>query len=202
MSYTETPIVPIGLLDAVNQLLEDCQRRPVETLTAPNMNPEAASAKRALDVASREIQAQGWSFNTSDDRELLPHPTTGEIQLPANTLIFTALNKYRALGLRIVQRGKRLYNMDQGGTFNIGQPIKGRLVELLEFEDLPEAARWYITNLAGFRYSTPRRPNNANARFTQNTVSSSKAGLEQYELNTEDRTLADDSPHFRLHRKR
>lgn len=201
MSYTETPDTPITVLEAVNAILEDAGRRPVASLTSPAFTPEAASAKRALDNASRTVQNTGWSFNTTDDVEMSADPTTGEVALPLNTLRFTPLNSYRAYGMDLVRRNNKVYDKAKQ-SYAIGQAIKGRLVELLPFEDLPDSARWYITCLAGYVFAGPRRPTQANARFTQAEVSSAKALAWQDEHDATDNDLADTSPHFRQQRKR
>ena len=48
-------------LPAVNQILQSCGQAPVTTLD--QTNPDVAIAYQTLLEVSREVQAEGWSFN-------------------------------------------------------------------------------------------------------------------------------------------
>lgn len=197
---TTTPVYPLTLLEAINQLLAECGLFPVSGILPGSLTQDASSAKRALDLAALKVLQDGYEFNTTDDFEVSVD-VNGECMLPANTMQFTPNRRYLSYGMELVTRGNRLYNK-RGGSFNIGQAISGRLVEALEFEELPQAARWYITARAGYLFCAPRRPTQANSRFTETEMFDAKAALERYDGETTDKDLADTSPHFALHRRR
>ena len=48
-------------LPAVNQILQSCGQAPVTTLD--QTNPDVAIAYQTLLEVSREVQAEGWTFN-------------------------------------------------------------------------------------------------------------------------------------------
>ena len=52
-------------LDAVNSILMSVGESPVNTLTV--QSPEVAIAQKTLQQVCREIQAEGWSYNTEND---------------------------------------------------------------------------------------------------------------------------------------
>ena len=59
-------------LEAVNVLLTTIGETPVNTLTG-NQVTDVTIAKQVLNEISREVQAQGWHFNTEDGVELMPN---------------------------------------------------------------------------------------------------------------------------------
>ena len=57
-------------LPAINQILTSCGQAPVTTLD--QTNPEVAIAYATLLQVSREIQAEGWTFNKEYHYEFTP----------------------------------------------------------------------------------------------------------------------------------
>jgi hypothetical protein len=106
---------------------------------------DAEQAETILNSVNREVQSMGWSFNTDLKRQFVPD-TNKQIQIPSNILrIDMAQDKTDKLEL--VQRGTKLYNRATSSFFmddDITQVLMNAVV-LLDFEDLPEAARRYIT---------------------------------------------------------
>jgi hypothetical protein len=70
-------------LPAINKILASCGQAPVTTLD--QTNPEVAIAYDTLLQVSREVQAEGWTFNTEFEYKLTPN-TDDYILLPANML--------------------------------------------------------------------------------------------------------------------
>lgn len=138
-----TNLTPTTELEAVNQMLATIQEAPINTLTGVG----SLDAQKAIDTlaeVSRDLQTPGWNFNTEVDLPLPQDAFTGEIALPRNTLSVEAVDFPHTLDL--VQRGTKLYDRI-GHTFALpqGTAVKATLVVLLAFEDLPEAARRYIS---------------------------------------------------------
>ena len=52
-------------LDAVNSILMSVGETPVNTLTV--QSPEVAIAQKTLRQICREVQAEGWSYNTENE---------------------------------------------------------------------------------------------------------------------------------------
>ena len=61
-------VIPYGVsteLDAVNSILMSVGETPVNTLTV--QSPEVAIAQKTLRQVCREIQSEGWSYNTENE---------------------------------------------------------------------------------------------------------------------------------------
>ena len=71
-------------LPAVNDILASIGQAPVTSLD--QTNPDVAIAYDTLLNASREVQAEGWAFNTEEYYELPIDATTGEVDIPTNVL--------------------------------------------------------------------------------------------------------------------
>ncbi len=59
-----------GELQAVNQILASVGQAPVTTLE--QTNPDVAIAYQTLLEVSREVQAEGWTFNKEGHYEMAP----------------------------------------------------------------------------------------------------------------------------------
>ena len=130
-------------LEAINTMLSAIGESPVNSLTSGLVDAE--QAETILNSVNREVQSMGWSFNTDLKRQFVPD-SNKQIQIPSNILrIDMAQDKTDKLEL--VQRGTKLYNRATSSFFmddDITQVLMNAVV-LLDFEDLPEAARRYIT---------------------------------------------------------
>ena len=130
-------------LEAINTMLSAIGESPVNSLTSGLVDAE--QAETILNSVNREVQSMGWSFNTDLKRQFVPD-SNKQIQIPSNILrIDMAQDKTDKLEL--VQRGTKLYNRASSSFFmddDITQVLMNAVV-LLDFEDLPEAARRYIT---------------------------------------------------------
>ena len=70
-------------LPAVNEILASVGQAPVTTLD--QTNPDVAIAYNTLQQVTREVQAEGWSFNSEFHYEMIPD-TNDEILIPNNVL--------------------------------------------------------------------------------------------------------------------
>lgn len=130
-------------LEAVNTLLSSIGEAPVNSLTSGLVDAE--TAETIINAVSREVQSQGWSFNTDLAREFTPDANLQFI-IPTNVLRLD-MGQTRTENLDVVQRGNKLYNRAKNSFYfdSSVTSIKMNAVVLLDFEELPEAARRYIT---------------------------------------------------------
>lgn len=136
-------LTPTTELEAVNQMLGTILEAPVNSL----LNVGSLDAQRAINTlaeVSRDLQAQGWNFNTEEELRLLA-TASGEILLPLNCISVDTSGPDKDLDL--IQRGGRLYDRT-AHTFAIGRPVTVDMTVLLAFDELPEPARRYIAVLA------------------------------------------------------
>lgn len=132
-------MTPTNKLEAINIMLSSIGESPVNSLSSGLVDAEMAET--ILNATSREVQSRGWKFNTERNFKILPTPE-GEILLPSNTLRADIMQPTTDLDL--VQRGGRMYNL-KTHSFKVKTSVELELVLFLAFEDLPEAARHYIT---------------------------------------------------------
>lgn len=88
-SYRELPASPTDdQKAAVNELLQSIGQAPVTTLDTSN--PDVSIAWNTLVSTSRDVQAEGWSFNTEKNVKFTRSTTTGYVNyilLPASATI-------------------------------------------------------------------------------------------------------------------
>lgn len=137
-------------LEAVNTILATIGEAGVENLTAENANEvtDSAYAQRTLKEVSRDVQAEGWTWNTDKSVAVSPN-TSGVYFLPANTLTVNFSptrypdTQYVLRGLRIYDRLNQTYQIAADGSH---EPlILDQRVEQLPWNELPHAAQQYIT---------------------------------------------------------
>ena len=132
-------MTPTTKLEAVNIMLSSIGDAPVNSLTSGLVDAEMAET--ILDATSRDVQSQGWHFNT-EINFTLAQLASGEVPIPSNCLKVDQIAGQSARDL--IQRGRKLYDRNNH-TFIIGESVKVDMVLLLDFEELPEAARRFVT---------------------------------------------------------
>lgn len=138
-------ISPMTELEAVNEILAAIGESPIASFD--ESFADATIARQTLTTVSRQIQLNGWTFNTELSVTLSPD-VDGFIHLPTNTLKVTP--SYTET--KYIHRGTRLYDRD-ARTYVFTEDVDvAELVLALPFEELPEAARAFITVRAGRRF--------------------------------------------------
>jgi hypothetical protein len=126
-------------LEAVNTMLSTIGENPVNSLTSGLVDAELAET--ILGSVSKSVQSEGWNFNT-DNKFTFSPDTNNNIVLPANILRADATTEANAKDL--VQRGLKMYDRTTH-SFTIKIPVNLDIIIELDFEDLPEVARRYIS---------------------------------------------------------
>ena len=136
-------LTPLSELDAVNAMLELVQSAPVNTLPDSGVS-EAYMARSLLHRTSREIQSQGWSFNT-DFRYTLTPNVFGFIELPSNCLRIDAsdFNNDYIPRLDSADGKMKLYDLRKQ-TFVFASGVELDIVWFMPWDGLPDHARNYI----------------------------------------------------------
>ena len=150
-------------LDAINSILIGVGEAPVNTLNSGLQEAEIAAI--TLTSVSREVQSAGWTFNT-DLKTTLTRNSENHILVPLNTLRVDTLGIKRRYDTDVILRSGKLYDRTKN-TFVFTANIEVDIVLLLEFEELPEIARRYITLRAG-------------RKFQENTIGSSEMSQLQF----------------------
>jgi len=132
-------------LEAVNRVLQMMGEAPVNSL-----NGQFGLAQQADDMLkdiSRKVQTDGWSFNTDYERDMVPDSVTKEVLVGTN-VSRVVVDIYNYPSLDVVQRGSKLYDR-RANSYQFDQAFKADVTYMLDWEELPEHARQYITIKAG-----------------------------------------------------
>ena len=142
-----------GELQAVNQILASVGQAPVTTLE--QTNPDVAIAYSTLQQVSREVQAEGWTFNREHRYPLTPNDK-GEIEIPDNMLQLDLSNEpcdYKNRGYDPVRRDGKLYDR-RHHTFEWNQETYYfDVVWLFNWLDLPQPIQDFIVARAALLVS-------------------------------------------------
>jgi hypothetical protein len=128
-------------LDAVNQILSSVGQAPVTTLDL--QNPEVAIVLNTVREVNKQVQAEGWIFNTEREYTLTPDSVTKEILYPTNALAVDTDVTGANASLDTVRRNGKLYDR-MHHTFEFAKEVKANIVWLFDFTDVPTAIQQYI----------------------------------------------------------
>lgn len=172
-------------LDAVNAMLAAIGEAPVSTLEESGTT-DVSLARDVLTETSREVQSRGWHFNEEDHYPLNVN-TEGEIRLPDNALRID-LDERLYPKWDIIQRGKRLYSKSRH-SYRFTESLRATICFCLPWDELPEAARYYIAVRAArvFADRTMGEPNMR--RALQEDELRALISLKQYDEENADRNM-------------
>ena len=144
-------------LQAVNTLLSIIGEAPVNSLVPP-LTGDTSLADSVLDEISKEIQGEGWSWNTML-YDKIPLDTNGHSTLPSNTLA-VRFNPVSYPSQRFVLRGIKLFDRvkntyDLRGSLGVAltgttqSDLVAEIIEELAWDDVPETGKRYIMIRSG-----------------------------------------------------
>jgi hypothetical protein len=133
-------------LQAINQMLSGIGQAPVVSLDVAN--PEISIALDILEQVDREVQGEGWHFNTEVAYPFIAD-TSGNISVASNVLQisdnkFANNQKYQT----VLRDGKLYDKINHTYTFTAGSTVKCDVVWKFDFVDLPQVFKDYITQRA------------------------------------------------------
>ena len=171
-------------LDAINIMLGTIGESPINSLDAATGVVDAVTARAILSEVSVQVQEEGWHFNTEYEFILTPSLDTKEIYIPANTIEVDA-SEYDRNNIDVAIRGNRLYDR-KNKTFQFQQDIKADLTILLEFNELPQAARHYITVRAARVFQQRVIGSDTLGSFSEKDEARALRSMRRYESKTAD----------------
>lgn len=182
-------VTPSNKLDAVNEILSAVGSSPVNSLE-DELNVDVLNASRILDSVSKEIQSRGWDFNIEDSVALLPDDDTNLVPCPNNYLRFVSS------GYKLIRRSGYFFDiLSQTNEFPEGLTLD-TLVRGLDFEELPEVFRKFITCRAArifqMRYLTSDDLN----KHLMTEESSAYADIIDYDLTTGNYNILNDDQYI------
>lgn len=170
-------------LDAVNQILSSVGQAPVTTLDMKN--PEVYITLETLREVNRQVQSEGWTFNTENHVELTRNSVTNKITYPTNALAVDANeDKYQGK-YDIVKRDGFLYDKKEH-SYTFTEDLVVDMVWLFSFDDVPKIAQTYITNRAARLASVKLVGDSELYQLLQEQEAQSRVALLEYETNQGD----------------
>lgn len=181
-------MVPLTELDAVNVMLMSMGQSPVNVLTDTGIK-DIEIAQLVLHNTSREIQDEGWAFNTDYAFDISPDGND-RILVPSNALSIDPVNR----GEDFVQRWDTanskmsMYDLiDQ--TFKRTKKLSVDITWFYPFEQIPQHARNYIALLAGQRFQAGNVASEILFRFEEADVNRARVILERNQNRSKDRNI-------------
>ena len=128
-------------LPAINQILSSCGQAPVTTLD--QTNPDVAVAYDTLLQVSREVQAEGWTFNKEYHYEFTPD-TDDKILIPSNILQIKLTENSANMDKDGVRRSGKLYDRHNHTYDWTDETVECDIVWEFDWVDLPQPIQDFI----------------------------------------------------------
>ncbi len=157
-------------LEAINTLLSVIGEAPIDRLSDISVNEitDSALARKVLGEVERDVQAEGWSWNT-DHEVPLQMNSANEFPISSSALS-VQFSPARYPNMQYVARGNRVYNRLQRkydfGVAGMSPLYVDRIVTRLTWDELPHAAQQYITIRAARIYADRYLNSNAIYAYT------------------------------------
>jgi hypothetical protein len=168
-------------LDAVNIMLGTIGESPINSIEAASGVSDAVIARQILNEVSIQVQEEGWHFNVETNFELTPAYPSKEIFVPENCIEVDAEDTR----VDVAIRGNRLYDRINH-TYEFDSAIKCNIVLLLPFEELPQAARHYVTIRSARVFQQRVVGSQVLGTFTEKDEMRARMALRRYESKTAD----------------
>jgi len=177
-------------LECINTMLSTIGEAPVNSLSGV-LPLDASTAVNILNEVNREVQSAGWKFNTSW-KVSLNRDVNNKLVVGADVLHieFNHLRESKS-SYDPVLRGNYLYNL-AGETFTWTKDFEYVTVfYLLDFENIPEQARRYITIRSARVFHDRTLGANTIHKFSSEDEARSLAVMRQAEAHTSDHSIFD-----------
>jgi hypothetical protein len=172
-------------LPAVNQILQSCGQAPVTTLD--QTNPDVAIAYQTLLEVSREVQAEGWSFNKEFHYDMTPD-TNNEILIPNNVLQIDLTDNSANMDKDVIRRSGKLYDK-ANHTYTFTEKVECDITWLFDWVDLPVPIQDFITARAATVVSSRIVGDGNQYQILQQKEAFARAMAIEYECNQGDYTF-------------
>ena len=129
-------------LESINIMLAAIGEAPINSLTG-TLPVDARLAQSTLTEVNKEVQSEGWSFNTEIDVTLTRDASNNHISLSTDVLRIDP-NIHQHTTIDAIQRGLKLYDR-LNNKYEFDEDLICTVVYFRTFDEIPEPARRYIT---------------------------------------------------------
>lgn len=165
-------------LQAVNEILASVGQAPVTTLD--QTNPDVAIAYDTLLQVSREVQAEGWTFNREYGYPFTPD-NNNEIVIPSNILQIDLSPEYRDKD-SVIRNGK-LYDRTAHTYEWTDETVTCDVLWFFDWVDLPVPVKDYIVARAATIVSSRIVGDSTQYQMLQQREAYTRAMALEYECN-------------------
>jgi len=180
-------------LEAVNTVLSAIGELPTTATVLTNgTSADVSMAEQILDEVNREVQAEGWHFNT-DYKVSFALDGSNHIVITADNVVrVTVGGKDITIRYESVSTERRLYDKTENTyVFTAAIDKAAVVVYLFEFFGIPEAAKRYITIRAARLFQDRMVGSPAHHQFTQRDEFKALLDLKEYEGSTASPSIFD-----------
>ena len=167
-------------LPAVNQILASVGQAPVTTLD--QTNPDVAIAYDTLLQVSREVQAEGWTFNIEYKVEVSPD-SNDQILYPNNVLQMNLSDGEGYGSKAAIKKNGKLYDRVNHTDLWTDETVKLDIIYFYDWIDLPIPIQDYITARAATVVSTRIVGDAAQHKYLSTREMLARANAMEYECN-------------------
>ena len=158
----------------------DTELSAVNSILGSIGNPETAFVYNLLVEANKDIQNEGWHFNTEENVKVTPETTTKYVSIPSNYLRYDVHQKHVDKTVDVVKRNGRLYDLVKH-TDQFEEEISLDIVTLYPFTDVPPAFQRYIISRAAVRAATQLVANKELVALLQIQEQTARANVMEYD---------------------
>ena len=177
-------------LEAVNIMLAAIGEAPINSLTG-TLPVDARLAQSTLTEVNKDVQSEGWSFNTEID-VTLTRDASKQVALSTDVLRVDP-NIHQHPTIDAIQRGLKLYDR-LNNKFEFEEDLISTVVYFRKFDEIPEQARYYITIKAARIFVDRMVTDDGLRSYTQQDENRARAILVETDLSNGDHNILRGDP--------
>ena len=164
-------------------------RSEVTTRVETQTNPDVAIALNTLREVSREVQSEGWTFNTEFDYKITPD-SNDEIRIADDVLQMDLNGKYpENIEKEAIFRGGKLYDKKAHSYTWTAETVYVDIVWYFEWENIPAPIQAYIVARAAAIVSSRIIGDSNQYQILQQKELTTRSQAMEYECNQGDFTF-------------
>jgi len=177
-------------LESINIMLAAIGEAPVNSLTG-TLPVDVKLAQSTLTEVNKEVQSEGWSFNTEID-VTLTRDGSNHVSLGTD-VIRVDPNTHDHTDIDAIQRGLKLYDR-LNNKYEFTKDLICTVVYFRTFDEIPEPARRYITIKAARIFVDRLVSDDGLRTYTQQDEIRARAILMETDLSNADHNLLRGDP--------
>jgi len=177
-------------LESINIMLAAIGEAPVNSLTG-TLPVDVKLAQSTLTETNKEVQSEGWSFNTEID-VTLTRDVSNNVNLSTDVLRVDP-NIHQHTSIDAIQRGLKLYDR-LNNKYEFTEDLICTVVYFRSFDEIPEPARRYVTIKAARIFVDRLVSDDGLRTYTQQDEVRARAILMETDLSNADHNLLRGDP--------